>query len=96
MIIGIDFDGTFGADIESFYSIVRVFQNAGHICILVTQRSEEQGDEIKEVIGGLMEVVWSSGMAKQDAVAHAGYSVDIWIDDHPQSVFVARTYVGPV
>lgn len=94
MIFGIDFDGTYAADPDSFEKMVNILEAAGHTCILVTQRGSEYALDVEEVIKDGMTVVYASGFTKLEAAMAAGYSVDVWIDDNPYSIFTPLTYIG--
>lgn len=97
LTVAVDYDGTFGADIPTFRSIVRTLQAAGHQVVMVTQRSAEQGAVIRGATRGLgIPIVWASGKPKLEAAREAGYDVDIWMEDNPLSIFEALVYAGPV
>lgn len=95
MIFAIDFDGTFAADPDMFRLAVRLLRARGHGCFLITNRREDQGAEVKLLVGDLMPIVFAGPMSKYDAAFAAGYDVDIWIDDAPHIVNVSGiVYVG--
>lgn len=94
MVFGIDFDGTYAADPETFEKVVDILEAAGHTCLLVTQRTSEWALEVEEVIPPTMEIIWAGGFTKQEAVMQAGYSVDVWIDDNPYGIFTPLTFIG--
>lgn len=87
LTIGIDFDGTFGADPEMFAAWVEMLRSRGHRAVLVTARAGTAHDkaEVKPVVGGLP-IVWAGSEWKRRAAARAGWVVDIWIDDLPEYV----------
>ena len=86
LTIAIDFDGTFAEDPDVFREIVAVFKARGHQCILVTNRPKEWGDDVHELVGDLMPIVFAGHRAKSRAVHRLGYDVDIWVDDMPQII----------
>lgn len=100
LTIAIDFDGTFSADpplwaVFTFYAVAR-----GHRVVLVTGRSDHVmysdpgrhwGNEVRgllaeHAVDDLLPVVFAGGRPKRVAALAAGYTVDIWIDDQPESV----------
>ena len=86
LTIAIDFDGTFAEDPDAFREIVEVFRARGHQCILVTNCPEEWGDDVRELVGDLMPVVFAGRLSKSAAVYRQGYDVDIWVDDMPHVI----------
>lgn len=86
MQIGVDFDGTFAADPETFRKVVKTFQDAGHVCVLITNRGKEWGAEVEELVDNLMPIVFAGTSTKRWAAVRAGYDIDVWIDDNPQWV----------
>lgn len=98
LLFGIDFDGTFSADPGLFRAFVKLLRERGHDAVLVTGRSDEGrwGADVRREVNGLMPIVFAgtatgpgTGM-KQSAAEAAGYRVDVWIDDHPESVGSTR------
>ncbi len=89
MIIAMDFDDTFTADPRTWAAVIQVLKAGGHQVILVTGRpgSKTNTDLVKQTVGDLFDdLVFAGHQWKQDVAAKAGYPVDIWIDDHPQSI----------
>lgn len=95
MTFAIDYDGTYAEAPLLFNQFIATATKMGHKCVLVTQRTEATGAEVVERVGHFMPIVFAGGYTKADATLAAGYEVDVWIDDEPIGVFVARTYVGP-
>lgn len=94
LLFGIDFDGTFSTDPTLFRAFVKLLRERGHEAVLVTGRSDEGrwGADVRREVNGLIPIVFAgtatgpgTGM-KQSAAEKAGYHVDVWIDDHPESV----------
>ncbi|KKM71261.1 hypothetical protein LCGC14_1432440 [marine sediment metagenome] len=97
LTIAIDFDDTFSADPDLWREFVGVAtgRRYGHKCILVTNRPEAMGNDVRAEVGDLMPIVFAGRLSKKEAAARAGYSVDIWIDDNPEYVDVQGIrYVG--
>ena len=86
LTIAFDFDGTFAADPETFRTVVKAFQEAGHTCVLITNRDETWGEEVRELVGDLMPIILAGTTSKRSAAICRGYAVDIWIDDTPEYV----------
>ena len=99
MVIAIDYDGTITRDIKGFAVILIWLLMRKHTVVIITQRSEEQGDDVVKFVDELkpdhdVPIVWSSGKAKQVAAIEAGYFVDVWVEDNPLSIFEPLVYVG--
>ena len=90
LVFGIDYDGTFSADPDGFRAIVALLLARGHVCVLVTGRSDEAqwGAEVRRAVGDIMPIVFAGNAWKRDAAKRAGFDVNVWIDDHPE-------YIGP-
>jgi hypothetical protein len=88
MIFGIDYDGTFAADPQTFLGIIGLLEAAGHQCIIVTGRSIEgaAGDEVRSAIRGRCPIVFAGKRWKRMAAAAEGWTVDVWMDDDPEHV----------
>jgi len=96
LVIGVDFDGTFNADPETFQKIVKAFQAAGHEVLLISQRTEESRAEIDEVVGDLMPICLVGGYSKiYGAMALYDKCVDVWVEDNPAALTEPLRYVGP-
>lgn len=83
MIIGVDLDGTYAADVSTFRKVVDVFQQAGHRCVLVTNRGPDDRALVESIVLGQMPLIFAAGSPKKVAALAAGYAVDVWIDDNP-------------
>lgn len=97
LTIAIDFDDTFSADPDLWREFVRIAtgRRYKHICILVTNRTEEKGNDVRAEVGDLMPIVFAGEFSKRSMAANAGYLVDIWCDDSPELVEVdGLRYVG--
>ena len=88
MILAFDFDGTWTRDPDGMRAVVALLRSRGHVCILLTGRSDEHpwGSEVRAAIGDLMPIVFAAGTWKRDAARAAGYGVDVFIDDLPEYI----------
>lgn len=92
-IIALDFDRTFTSDIEFWRLFVMLAVKRGHTVICVTGRSDSQRsrDELRRIFSPkihdmITAVIFCNHCPKRDCAANAGWEVDIWIDDFPESV----------
>lgn len=95
MVIAIDYDDTYTADPDFWRKFIHAANNSGHTIIMVTQRCRcypEQVREVEERVGRLLPIIFAGdpllAQSKMQAAQTAGYVVDVWIDDNPQSVLV--------
>lgn len=86
MIVGFDLDGTYAADLTTFRGIAGLLKDAGHSCVMVTNRCEQDRAAVEELIDHEMPVLFSCGKPKRQVAEEAGYFVQIWIDDNPSLV----------
>jgi uncharacterized protein (DUF362 family) len=90
MIISIDYDDTYTTHPSAWQCVIRVLKNAGHRVIMVSSRRNtiENRDEIKDNLPeDLCEVVLLvNHEPKRKAAKKAGWNVDIWIDDSPETI----------
>ncbi len=97
LTIAIDFDDTFSADPDLWREFVSIAtgRRFGHKCILVTNRTEDMGNDVRAEVGDLMPIVFAGVFSKRSMAARAGYAVDIWIDDTPEWIDVGGLgYIG--
>jgi ribonucleotide monophosphatase NagD (HAD superfamily) len=83
MILGVDLDGTFAADVATFKAVVELFHAAGHKCVLITNRGPEDRAVVERIVAGCMPCLFSNGRPKREIAREAGYEVNVWIDDNP-------------
>jgi hypothetical protein len=83
MILGFDLDGTYAADLKVFSRIAQVCTDAGHTCIMVTNRCEQDRVFVEDLIERRMPVLFSCGKPKREVAEAAGYYVQVWIEDNP-------------
>ena len=95
LTFAIDFDDTFSADPDLWRQLVPIMQWRGHTCVLVTNRPEDMGNDVRAEVGDLMPIVFAGVWSKRSAAHRAGYDVDIWIDDSPEYINMnGLAYVG--
>lgn len=88
MTIAVDFDDTFTADPDLWWSFVELCKARGHRVVVVTYRSKngQFAYEVERVIRGRLPVVWTERRQKKAIALAEGYEVDIWIDDRPELI----------
>ena len=85
LIIAIDYDFTFTADVVLFTEFIFSAQKAGHTVVCVTSRYRPPESPEPFLPAGV-EIICARGLSKEDAARSAGYKVDIWIDDMPRTI----------
>lgn len=90
LTFAVDFDGTYAADPDLFCALIMEMERRGHRAVIVTGRSDTPpwNEEVRAAIPMGIPVVFAGAHWKRVAAMHAGYRVDIWIDDNPE-------YIGP-
>ena len=90
LLIAIDFDNTFSANVDMWRSIIgSCHYNKTARFILVTGRnqSHDNADLYRAIrYSGLTEVFFTSGEFKKQHLAKLGVHPDIWIDDSPGTI----------
>ena len=88
MIVAIDYDNTYTAAPELWNQVIKLFQDANHIVICVTGRTEDPilSEPVLYSVGKLVPVIFAGSLWKREAALKRGYKVDIWIDDMPEMV----------
>lgn len=88
MIIAIDFDNTFTADPDMWKELILIMLAKGHKVICLTNRSNmgEMGAEVIRAIDNLIPIVFAGQAWKNDAALKAGYKVEVFIDDSPETI----------
>lgn len=90
--ISIDFDGTLTDIPEALAALALALRATGHRVILTTRRydTEENQKAVTALLAThsieLDRVIFAGPLSKRLAVAGAGETVDIWIDDQPESI----------
>lgn len=89
MIIALDYDGTFTEDPHLWVESISAWIERGHRIVIVTMRypSESIGSALFDTVGK-GNIFYTSRTAKKQFMAILGIHPNIWIDDHPQSVFM--------
>ena len=89
MIIALDYDGTFTEDPDLWIEYILDARSRNHRIVIVTLRyaSENIPEEIVHSVGG-GNVFYTGRKAKKPFMAVLGIHPNVWIDDHPQSVFL--------
>ena len=84
MIIGLDFDKTYTLDPKLWNIFISAAHKRGHKIICVTMRYEHEGEEVKNMLGDLVnEIIFTKRKAKSPYVENRGVKIDIWINDMP-------------
>jgi hypothetical protein len=96
MIIALDYDGTFTEDPALWERFIFTAEMRDHRIVAVTMRYQSEGIDPKFLsFIGEENVFFTGRMAKKPFMANLGIHPSIWIDDHPQSVFMdAETIWG--
>ena len=95
LTFAIDFDDTFSADPELWHILVSIIKLRRHECILITNRPEDMGNDVRAEVGDIMPIIFAGVWSKRSAAHNAGYNIDIWIDDSPENIDInGITYVG--
>jgi hypothetical protein len=89
MIIALDYDGTYTEDPDFWKNFIVAAEAKGHRVIIVTMRYASEGikKDLESFVGN-ENVFYSSRTAKRPYMKNIGIKPNIWIDDHPQSVFM--------
>ena len=83
MNVAIDYDETYTLDPTVWNKIINLLLESGHNVYCVTKRYEAIADDIKEALD--IPIIYAM-RSKLEAVNAAEISIDIWIDDKPQSI----------
>ena len=87
MLICIDYDETYTADVYMWNMIIGVMKRNGHEVICCTMRFPEEGLEVTRSIGQHCKVYFSSREAKMEYLSKINICPDILIDDKPIWLF---------
>lgn len=84
--VAIDYDRTWTADPEAFAAFANLLRRRGHRVIIVTARVSGHGEVERECGSHVDRVLFSgAGYKREHAVAN-GETVQIWIDDMPETI----------
>lgn len=88
LVVAIDYDGTFTADPQCWTAVIHCLRAAGHRVICVSARTEADGSraELTRALPAGVPILLSEFGQKRQFARSRGWSVDIWIEDHPESV----------
>jgi hypothetical protein len=91
MTISIDFDRTFSADPQLWGEFARKSVADGNTVVMISRRPEQDRATVTETLGdyapAFSQVLLVGGdTLKADAAQAAGISVDVWVDDSPQTI----------
>lgn len=104
LTISIDFDRTFAADPELMGDFATKAKADGNSVVMITRRADtpEDRDFIEQTLGSYADafdavILAGPDTQKETAATLAGISVDIWIDDSPQTIKEIRGFcpTGP-
>ena len=104
LTISIDFDRTFAADPALMGDFAQKAKADGNSVVMITRRADTPEDRefIEQTLGQYAEafdavILAGPDTQKEAAAKQAGISVDIWIDDSPQTIKEARGFcpTGP-
>jgi len=85
LLIGVDYDGTYSADPDTFDNVISEFRTAGHQVIIVTARSDQDAVSVNPSMN--LEVYYTCGEPKDPYMREQhNRGVDIWIEDRPHGV----------
>ena len=93
MVISIDFDETFAKDPVMWGEFAAKSAADGNTVYMITRREDtpENQAEIEKTIGAYADaftdvLLIGAAMQKADGAKAAGISVDVWIDDSPETI----------
>lgn len=104
LTISIDFDRTFAADPALMGDFAQKAKADGNSVVMITRRADTPEDRkfIEDTLGSFADafdavILAGPDTQKEAAAKQAGISVDIWIDDSPQTIKEARGFcpTGP-
>jgi len=91
MTISMDFDRTFAADPQMWGEFARKAVADGNTVVMISRRPESDRQTVTDTLGeyadAFSQVLLVGGdTLKADAAEAAGISVDVWVDDSPQTI----------
>lgn len=92
-VVAIDFDDTWTAMTRSFALLKMDLENEGATVLIVSCRADDQEnrEDIESATGFRSgKVLLTSGSPKRWFAEQRGWSVDIWIDDQPETILYGR------
>lgn len=88
LLIAIDFDDTYTADVAFWRGMIQLGQGVGHrfICVSGRRDSFDNRRELQQALPEGVPVILSYDEPKRQCAKRLGFEPDIWIDDHPEAV----------
>lgn len=88
LVVAIDYDGTFTSDPQCWTAVIHCLRAAVHRVICVSARTEADGSraELRRALPAGIDILLSEFGQKRQFAKSQGWPVDIWIEDHPESV----------
>jgi hypothetical protein len=87
MLIALDYDGTYTADVELWDRFIAHSRANGHRVFVVTMRFPHEGDEIsRRLLPKVDRIIYTSREAKRRHLERLGHAVHVWIDNHPEHI----------
>ena len=87
MLIALDYDGTYTADIELWDRFIAHSRANGHRVFVVTMRFPHEGDDIsRRLVAKVDRIIYTSRGAKRRHLERLGHAVHVWIDNHPEHI----------
>ena len=87
MLIAVDYDGTYTADIELWDRFIAHARANGHRVFVVTMRFPSEGEDVTRRLHTKVDrVIFTSREAKRRHLERLGHAVHVWIDNHPEHV----------
>jgi hypothetical protein len=87
MLIALDYDGTYTADIELWDRFIAHARANGHRVFVVTMRFPHEGEEISSrLLTKVDRIIYTSRGAKRRHLERLGHAVHVWIDNHPEHI----------
>jgi hypothetical protein len=91
MTVSVDFDRTFSADPQMWGEFARKAVADGNTVVMISRRPESDREEVIASLGDYAEsfsrvLLVGGDKLKADAADAAGISVDVWVDDSPQTI----------
>jgi hypothetical protein len=80
MLIAIDYGRTYNRDPAMFDKFIDLAKTAGHEVVCVTMRGTDHSFRMP------CEIIYTDGEKKRQHMLRLGRSVDIWIDDWPETI----------
>ena len=86
MNISLDYDNTYTRDPQMWNNFINLALLSGHNVYCVTLRTPEQGDEVRNSIGKLVNCYFTSMQSKSKYMYAHDICIDVWIDDMPSCI----------